>query len=74
MKTVLKAMKIAAWCCAGGFAAAAGYNVVDYLLFPEKYALNSAPWYTVTEICGIFTAISLALLLTGIYFIRRHTK
>ncbi len=67
-------MKAALFCDIGVFIAAAVYNVLDFMLRPAAYEFTSAPWYTLTEVCGIFSAIAAALLLTGMFFLRRQMK
>jgi len=39
------------------------YNVVDYLRNTDKYIYSSAPWYTLSEICGIISAVLILILI-----------
>ena len=55
----------------GFFAGKALSDALHYRRYPDLYEFQSAPWYTGTVICGIFTALAVLLTLVAYYLSSR---
>lgn len=54
-----------------------GYTIYvygQYRKYPGLYAMQSAPWYTGVQVCGLFTAAILLLAIILKYMIKKKLK
>lgn len=71
MKKLYNLLKIILWCVIGFFIGNSIYQYYDYKTHLNIYVLHSAPWYASIEICGIFTAIIVMVILIVMMIIKR---
>lgn len=64
----LKWVLIAVW---GIFAGLAVYHCYDYYAYPQKYLVNSAPWYLSIQLNGLTAVCTSAVILILMWIIRK---
>ncbi len=74
MKTLCVILKTAIFAFLGAFLGSSLFQWLDYTANPQRYVMQSAPWYLSIQINGILTLAVTALLLLLLYFIRRRMK
>ena len=74
MKKLYGTLKITLWCFIGVFIGSSISRYQEYKAYPGLYEMQSAPWYSVIVIRGIFTAILVAIILVAMWIIRKKMK
>ncbi len=74
MKKLCTFLKIAIGAVTGAFLGDSLFTWWDFTAHPERYAMQSAPWYLSIHINGIFTLLTVLLLLAVLLFIRKRMK
>lgn len=70
MKKANKILNIIMCAILGLYVVDAAYVVLKYIINPQFFAMQSAPWYTSIWVDGVFTLIVLAVL----FFIKTVIK
>ncbi|MBQ6413287.1 MAG: hypothetical protein IJI19_07405 [Ruminococcus sp.] len=63
MKDAIKFIDFILWAMLGLLLGACAYQVIDYLCFPDKYVIMSAPWYTILIFYAVVAAAAALILL-----------
>ena len=71
MRNIIKAIDFVLWALIGLYAGACVYQLIDYLCYPAKYEIMSAPWYTILIVYTVIAA-GLALILLLVRLILRR--
>ena len=71
MKRLYAALKTALWCVIGVFFGTSLYQICDYRLRRELYAMTSAPWYLSILVLGAFTVVAAAILLVCMTIVKK---
>lgn len=74
MKKCYQILKMSIWCLIGVFIGSSMFQYYDYKTHPGYYEWQSAPWYLIIEIRGIFTVILVVILLLVMLMIRKNRK
>lgn len=74
MKKLYSILKILLWSVIGSFVGSSVYQYYQYKTYSELYTYNSAPWYLIIEIRGIFTAIVVLTIFIIMCIIRKKIK
>ena len=74
MKKLYGILKAALGGFLGVFLGMTTYTCWDYHAHPGLYALQSAPWYLSIQIHAVLTVAACAVLLVGMWIIRRKMK
>lgn len=74
MKKLYGILKAALGGFLGVFLGMTTYTCWDYRARPGLYALQSAPWYLSIQIHAVFTVAACAVLLVGMWIIKRKMK
>ena len=74
MKKLYGILKAALGCFLGVFFGMTTYTCWDYHAHPGLYALQSAPWYLSIQIHAVLTVAACAVLLVGMWIIKRKMK
>lgn len=71
MKKLYHILKMVLWSFIGVFIGSSIFQYYDYKTHPDLYQWQSAPWYLIIEIRGIFTAVIVAAILIAMWIIRK---
>ena len=74
MKKLYGILKAALGGFLGVFLGMTMYTCWDYHAHPGLYALQSAPWYLSIQIHAVLTVAACAVLLVGMWIIKRKIK
>lgn len=74
MKKLYWILKAALGGFLGVFLGMTTYTCWDYRAHPGLYALQSAPWYLSIQIHAVLTVAACAVLLVGMWIIKRKMK
>ncbi len=74
MKRLSSLLKIAIGAVIGVFLGDSLFTWWNYTAHPQRYAMQSAPWYLSIQINTIFTLLIVLLLLAILYFVRKRMK
>ena len=74
MKKLYGILKAALGCSLGVFLGMTTYTCWDYRAHPGLYALQSVPWYLSIQIHAMLTVAACAVLLVGMWIIKRKMK
>lgn len=74
MKKLYGILKAALGGFLGVFLGMTTYTCWDYRAHPGLYALQSAPWYLSIQIHAVLTVAACAVLLVGMWIIKRKMK
>lgn len=74
MKKLYGILKAALGCFLGVFLGMTTYTCWDYRAHSGLYALQSAPWYLSIQIHAVLTVAACAVLLVGMWIIKRKMK
>lgn len=74
MKTLYDLVNIAILSAVGVFIGSSVSTWLDYRANPGLYAMWSAPWYSRIVTYGVFTAVSVAILLLLRWIIRKKLE
>ena len=73
MKRLEQALRIFLGCWIGAFLGSAVWRWADFHAHPERYVMNSAPWYIGIQINAVVTlVVAVAILLILWYLKRKH--
>ena len=74
MKKIYDFLGILIGVCVGVFLGRVIYTFWEYKTFPGLYAMQSAPWYTSILVYGVFTAVSVTVMLLVRWVLRRMMR
>lgn len=74
MKTFYQILRIVLWSSMGVFIGCSVFTWYDYKTRPGLYAMQSAPWYLRIQVNGVYTAITVGVILLLMWMIRKKMK
>ena len=74
MKTFYYILRIVLWSSIGVFMGSSVFTWYDYKCHPGLYAMQSAPWYLGIQVNGIYTVITVGIILLLMWMTRKKMK
>lgn len=74
LKKINQALNIVIGCFIGVFLGYSIFRFYDFKTHPERYIIQSAPWYTSVFLYGAITIVIVAVILLVKYIIRKKIE
>lgn len=74
MRTLYQILRIVLWSSIGVFMGTSVFTWYDYKSRPGLYAMQSAPWYLRIQVNGVYTAITVGVILLLMWMLRKKMK
>lgn len=74
VKTLYHILRIVLWSSIGVFIGSSVFTWYDYKTHPGLYEIQSAPWYLGIQVYGIYTLVTVVIVLLLMWMIRKKIK